>query len=114
MRPSRKTGAIVGTTGLCVSVLCILLFLAFTPAIILALLCGLPSAGCAWASGRRWLAWAGVLAAILPGAFILIESRDFNLAIAVSLIAAFAWLFTWFTWLRHPVVVQANNSLQRP
>jgi hypothetical protein len=86
--------------------------MAFTPAIILALLCGLPSAGCAWASGRRRLASVGVLAAVLPSTFILVESRDFNLAVAVALIAAFSWLFAWLTWLRHPVMVQANISLQ--
>jgi hypothetical protein len=114
MRPSRKTGAIVGTIGLCVSLLCILIFLAFTPAIVVALIVGLPAAGCAWASGRRLLAAVGVVAAMLPNVFIFIESPHVNHAIVVAVIAAMAWLVSWLAWLRFPAVVQANNSLQRP
>ena len=112
MRPSRKTGAIVGTIGLFVSLLCILIFLAFTPAIVVALLCGLPAAGCAWASGRRLLASVGIVAAMLPNAFIFIESPHVNHAIFVTMVATVVWVVVWRTWLRTPAAVQANISLQ--
>jgi len=56
----------------------------------------------------------GVVAAMLPNAFIFFESPYLNHVIIVTVIAAIAWLVTWLAWLRFPAVVQANNSLQRP
>jgi hypothetical protein len=54
------------------------------------------------------------VAAMLPNAFIFIESPHVNHAIIVTMVAAIVWFMVWLTWLRHPASVQANNSLQRP
>jgi hypothetical protein len=58
------------------------------------------------------LASVGIVAAMLPNAFIFIESPHVNHAIIVTVVAAIVWFVVWLTWLRYPASVQANNSLQ--
>jgi hypothetical protein len=114
MKAQRKSGAVVGAIGLVISALCLILFWAFTPIVFLPLLIGVPASGYAWHCGWRGLALAGFVVALAPALFIAFEALDWIMGLVALVPAGITVAVVWFAGRHQPVVVQANNSLQRP
>jgi hypothetical protein len=114
MRALRKSGAVVGIIGLIIAAPCLLLFWAFTPIVFLPLLLCVPAAGYAWHCGWRSLGVAGFVTAMVPALFITVEALDWIMGLVALVPAAITVAVVWFAGRAQPVVVQANNSLQRP
>jgi hypothetical protein len=111
--PSTSAG-VVGFVGLLIAAASLILFWVLTPIIFLSLLLGVPAAGYAWIGGWRRLALIAFIATLTPPTFLSFESKEWAFALIGLGWSAITCVVVWLVARHQQVVVQANNSLQRP
>jgi hypothetical protein len=90
------------------------MFWVLTPILVLSLLLGLPAAGYAWIGGWRRLAVIVFIAILMPPTYLSFETKEWIYALVAQGWAAITCFVVWLVARYQQVVVQANNSLQRP
>ena len=91
------------------------MFPVHTPIMFLSLLLGFPAAGYAWIGGWRRLGVIVFVVTLAPPTYLSVESRQWYVVLFIALgWAAATCVVVWLVARHRQVVVQANNSLQRP
>jgi hypothetical protein len=90
------------------------MFLVHTPLMLLSVLIGLPAAGYAWIGGWRWLGAIVFVATLVPPVYLSFDTHIRAFALIALGWAAVTCTVVWLVARHQQVVVQANNSLQRP
>ena len=115
LKASSTSAGIAGVVGLLLAAISLIMFPVHTPIMFLSLLLGLPAAGYAWLGGWRRLGVTVLVATLTPPTYLSVESAQWYFVLLVALgWAAVTCVVVWLVARHRQVVVQANNSLQRP